>query len=116
MGEASNIETLQMVLVASPTPGPLQHLYIRRDIRKIVSTRTYTLIRSVKLGLLVIKLYFMAARKRRASMKQYNPGSPFERIAIEITDLLPKTADGNKYILVVVDYFGRRIEAYVVPN
>ena len=29
---------------------------------------------------------------------------------------LPETADGNKYVLVVVDYFTRWTEAYGIPN
>ena len=40
-------------------------------------------------------------------------GYPFERIAIDIMAPLPVTESGNKYILVVGDYFMKWKEAYV---
>ena len=40
-------------------------------------------------------------------------GYPFERIAIDIMAPLPVTESGNKYILVVGDYFTKWKEAYV---
>ena len=40
-------------------------------------------------------------------------GYPFERIAIDIMAPLPVTVSGNKYILVVGDYFTKWKEAYV---
>ena len=41
---------------------------------------------------------------------------PFERIAFGILDPLPWSANGNKYILVVMDYFTKRPEAYPIPD
>ncbi|KAG8223467.1 hypothetical protein J437_LFUL001961 [Ladona fulva] len=38
----------------------------------------------------------------KAPMRQYNLGSPFERIAIDIAGPFPETGQGNKYILVTV--------------
>ena len=49
-------------------------------------------------------------------MKQYNVGAPFERIAIDIAGPFPTTNDGNKYILVAMDYFSKWPEAYGIPN
>ena len=40
-------------------------------------------------------------------MKKYNVGSPMERIAMDILGPLPTSDNGNKYILVVSDYFTR---------
>ena len=41
----------------------------------------------------------------RGPMQQYNIGSPFERIAVDIAGAFPVTEDGNTYIMVVSDYF-----------
>ncbi|KAJ8942792.1 hypothetical protein NQ318_013007 [Aromia moschata] len=40
-------------------------------------------------------------------MRQYNVGSPFERIAIDVAGPFPETDNGNKYIVVVMDYFSK---------
>ena len=43
-------------------------------------------------------------------------GYPMERIALDVFGPLPVTQHGNKYILVVSDYFTRWVEAYPLPN
>lgn len=55
-------------------------------------------------------------KKPRAPMRQYNVGSPFERIAIDVAGPFPETDVGNKYIVVVMDYFSKWVEAYALPN
>jgi hypothetical protein len=44
-------------------------------------------------------------------MKTYVVGEPLERIYLDILDPVSQTYKGNKYILVVTDYFTRFAEA-----
>lgn len=56
------------------------------------------------------------AEKGRGAMKVYNVGAPFERIALDIVGPLPRSSAGNKYALVVVDYFSKWPEVIPIPN
>ncbi|GFV08795.1 retrovirus-related Pol polyprotein from transposon 412 [Trichonephila clavipes] len=49
-------------------------------------------------------------------MQPYNLAAPFERIAFDILGPLPRSSDGNKHILVVMDYFTKWTEAYLISN
>jgi transposase InsO family protein len=49
-------------------------------------------------------------------MKTYVVGEPLERIALDILGPVTRTHTGNKYILVVTDYFTRSAEAYGLPD
>ena len=53
---------------------------------------------------------------KRAPMQIVRSGYPMERIAIDILGELPQTNKGNKYILVVSDYFTKWTEALPMPN
>ena len=55
-------------------------------------------------------------RTPRAPMKTYNVGAPLERVGIDVMGPLPESERGNKYILVVGDYFTKWMEAYAIPN
>ena len=55
-------------------------------------------------------------RKIKAPMAKYNVGSPMERIAIDVLGPLPITEAGNKYILIIADYFTKWVEAFPMPN
>ena len=49
-------------------------------------------------------------------MKQYHPDAPFERITVGMDDPFPTNKFGNKYVLVVKDYFNEWPEVYTIPN
>ena len=51
------------------------------------------------------------SKRPRAPMKTYNVGAPLERMAIAFTGPLPTTNSGNKYVLLVSDYFKKWREA-----
>ena len=53
---------------------------------------------------------------KRAPMQIVISGFPMERIAIDILGELPETPRGNKYIVVIGDYFTKWTEALPIPN
>ena len=55
-------------------------------------------------------------KRGRAPLQQRTTGSPMERIALDILGPLPTTDDGNKYVLVVADYYTKYVEAYAIPD
>ena len=52
----------------------------------------------------------------RAPLRTYNVGAPLERVALDILGPLPDLDHGNKYLLIIGDYFSKWTEAYVIPN
>lgn len=54
--------------------------------------------------------------RSKGKMRKYNVGLPFERIAIDVAGPFPMTLKGNKYILVVMDYFSKWPEVFAIPN
>ena len=54
--------------------------------------------------------------KSRGKMCQYNAGGPFERIAMDVAGPFPVSDSGNRYVLVVMDYFSKWPEVYAIPN
>ncbi|KAJ8037468.1 hypothetical protein HOLleu_18285 [Holothuria leucospilota] len=57
-----------------------------------------------------------AWKKPRAGMQTYIVGTPMLRCALDIMGPLPMSYQGNKYILVVADYFTKWTEAFAMPD
>lgn len=55
-------------------------------------------------------------RSTRGKLKQYRVGVPMERVALDIMVNFPESPRGNRYVLVITDYFTRWAEAYPIPN
>ena len=51
-------------------------------------------------------------KRSNAKLKQYVTGEPLQRCALDIMGPLPVTDRGNKYVLVLADYFSKWTEAY----
>jgi hypothetical protein len=49
-------------------------------------------------------------------MHQYDVGVLFERIVIDVAGLFPLSDQGNRYLLITMDYFMKWLEAYAIPN
>ena len=49
-------------------------------------------------------------------MQPIYTGKPFDRVAMDIIGPLPKTDRNNRYILIVVDYFTKHVEAYALAD
>ena len=54
--------------------------------------------------------------RQRGSLGTIRAGYPMQIVAVDILGPLPKTKDGNAYVLVASDYFTRWVEAYAIPN
>ena len=56
------------------------------------------------------------SKKNKAPLQRYRVGAPLERVAMDILGPLPETERGNKYVLVIGDYFTKWIESYPIPD
>lgn len=49
-------------------------------------------------------------------MHQYNIDAPFERIAVDVVGSFPQRDQGNRYLVIAMEYFKKWPDAYAVPN
>lgn len=54
--------------------------------------------------------------KWKAHLKHYYVGAPFERLAMDILGPFPRSNKGNKFLLVVGDYFSKWLDAIPVKD
>lgn len=60
--------------------------------------------------------YKTHGKKGRAELKDYRVGVPMERVCIDIAGAFPVSKSGNKYALIVTDWFTKYVEIYPMPN
>ena len=112
----SKVEEVLRECHEAPTVG---HFGVRRTLA-IVRQRFFWLDHRVDVEDCCRRCYACTAKKGpkekgRGPFKIYNFGSPFERVALDIVGPLPKSSNGNKYALVVVDYFSKWPEVIPLP-
>ena len=54
--------------------------------------------------------------RQKARLGKYVVGAPLERVAVDVMGPLVRSTKGNRYLLVVMDYFSKWPEAYALPN
>ena len=54
--------------------------------------------------------------RRRASLHSVQAGYPMEIVAMNLTGPFPESPEGNRYILVVGDYFTKWMEVHRLPD
>ncbi|GBN29398.1 Retrovirus-related Pol polyprotein from transposon 412 [Araneus ventricosus] len=54
--------------------------------------------------------------RTKGRLQRYNVGAPFERMALDILGPLPVATKGNRYVLVIMDYFTKWPEAIPIPD
>jgi hypothetical protein len=55
-------------------------------------------------------------RHARAEMIRYLAGAPMQRVHLDFLGPLPKTREGNEYVLVTVDQFTKWVECVPLPS
>ena len=96
------------------------HLGVRKTLEK-VEQKYYWLGLHADVRRYIAGCNFCSKRKnpnetKKAPMSIVHSSYPMERIVTDIFGELPETEDGNRYILVVSDYFSKWTESFPMPN
>lgn len=51
-----------------------------------------------------------------APLQSYQVGAPMDRVAVDVLGPLPRSRQGNRFVLVAIDYFTKWPEAYAMPD
>ncbi|CAK1604064.1 unnamed protein product [Parnassius mnemosyne] len=54
--------------------------------------------------------------RSRGSLRLYNVGAPWERIALDVAGPFLEIESRNRYFMVVMDYFTKWLEVFAIPN
>ncbi|GBL92230.1 Transposon Ty3-I Gag-Pol polyprotein [Araneus ventricosus] len=54
--------------------------------------------------------------RTKGRLQRYNVGAPFERMALDILGPFPVTTKGNRYVVVLMDYFTKWPQAIPIPD
>ncbi|GFV40061.1 retrovirus-related Pol polyprotein from transposon 412 [Trichonephila clavipes] len=113
----TRVSTVLKELHGSPTGG---HFGVMQTLQKVCEHFYWNNVRS-DLEKCCRTCDTCAARKgprkrTRGRLQLYNKAELFERIAFDILSLIPRSSDGNKNILVVMDYFTKWPEAYPISD
>jgi len=93
----------------------------RRRTAAVVQSRVYWPSWSSDVNLCIKRCepcarYHRGAIPRRARLKPFSAGEPWERVSIDITGPHPRSSKQNQFILTCVDHFSKWAEAIPLPN
>ena len=127
--EDSNMVTYQVVVPLSQRRTILEqmhdvktagHLGITKTLNKIRQSYYWpglqSDVKSYVSGCDICSRRKAPLKSKRAPMQPVQVGFPLERIATDILGEFPETENGNRYILVVSDYFTKWTEAFPLRN
>ena len=58
----------------------------------------------------------MLPKYRHAPLQLHQPGVPLQQVAMDILGPLPEMERGNRYVLVIADYFTKWTEGFPMSN